>query len=477
MALPIDFQVLFNASGAAHIALSPELKIIAASDAYLQLARARREEVIGCPLFGTRPAFLTEQGLDRTEELRASLEKAMRDRATDTIAIRTRSGYLKLTSKPITDDESQVRYLLLDAVDAGQATRNEFSAQANDTFFEVALDMLCISGYDGYFKKVNPAFEATLGFTAQELCSKSYLEFIHPDDLERTRREVEMQLAKGEKVLSFENRYLCKDGNYKLLSWKSAPVGNLMYAAARDVTEARQTYSELKKAKEESDWLNRELKSFSYSIAHDLRAPLQNMRGYSSLLLEDLGATLTEDVRGPVIRIASAANKMDKMIGALLNLSGITHKQITKQPVDMSALAHEVVQELQTTSPDRRAHFTIADGLVDVGDPVLLRVVMTNLLSNAWKYSSKLLTNAEIEFDRCESHGKLAYFVRDNGAGFDMTMAENLFGAFQRLHSAEEFEGNGIGLATVQRIIHRHGGSIWVDSSPGKGATFYFALS
>ncbi|GLI37019.1 sensor histidine kinase [Geobacter hydrogenophilus] len=221
--------------------------------------------------------------------------------------------------------------------------------------------------------------------------------------------------------------------------------------------------------------VNRELESFSYSVSHDLRAPLRHLDGFSRILEEECASKLGEPGRDCLQRIRAAAEKMDTLVNALLQLSRMIRTEIDLHPVDVSAMAREIVEELAKSDPDRNVTVDIEGGVVVMADPHLLRIVMDNLLGNAWKYTSKN-NDACIEFGTTEVTGKRACFVRDNGAGFDMAYAGKLFGAFQRLHSEAEFEGIGIGLATVQRIIHRHGGKVWAEGQVGKGATFYFML-
>ncbi len=332
-----------------------------------------------------------------------------------------------------------------------------------ERFFQVSLDMLCISSYDGHFKKVNPAFAATLGFSSEELCTKSYLDFIHPDDIKKTTEEVGKQLETKQKVFNFENRYRCKDGSYKWLSWKSAPVNNFMYAAARDITES-------KLAKAELEMINQELAAFTHSIAHDLRSPLRSISGLAYEVLEDEG--LSQESKKNLSRITLATKRMSLLIEGLLDLSRFSKQSMIKEPVNLSEIANEVIEELQNGEPDRKVEFVIEPNLTDQGDAVLLKAVLTNLLGNAWKYSSKCTRAVKIEFGKLNDD----YFVRDNGNGFDMKYADKLFTVFQRLHSQSQFEGSGIGLATVQRIIKRHGGRIWATGAPDQGATFYFCL-
>ncbi len=220
--------------------------------------------------------------------------------------------------------------------------------------------------------------------------------------------------------------------------------------------------------------INRELEAFCYSVSHDLRAPLRSIRGFSDVLLERYAGQL--DARGQdfLRRSGAASEQMNRLIEDLLGLSRLSRTELRRQPVNLSALAESIAEELRRAEPEREVEFIIAPELTTVGDERLLRVALDNLLRNAWKFTGKTPT-ARIEF-ACTTDGEPAFFVRDNGAGFDMAFADRLFGVFQRLHSPSEFPGTGVGLATVQRIIARHGGRTWATGAVNQGASFYFAL-
>jgi two-component system, NtrC family, sensor kinase len=239
---------------------------------------------------------------------------------------------------------------------------------------------------------------------------------------------------------------------------------------AREVAEARAALVEELQAK------NEELDSFSYSVAHDLRAPLRSLDGFSLALLEDYGDKLDESGREYLKFIRESAQQMATLIDDLLALSRVTRSEFRREAVDLTEIARQIGARLQETDPDRRVEFVVADDLCVRGDNNLLALVLENLIGNAWKYSSKRPV-ARIEVGSVKRKGQPAFFVRDNGAGFDMAYASKLFGVFQRLHSAREFEGTGIGLATVQRIVRRHGGRIWGEGKVDGGATFYFTLA
>ena len=220
---------------------------------------------------------------------------------------------------------------------------------------------------------------------------------------------------------------------------------------------------------------NKELESFCYSVSHDLRAPLRGIDGFSQALLEDYGGELDDGAQEHLRRIRAAAQRMGRLIDDLLNLSRYTRAEIQKEPTDLAEIGRKVAAELRQSEPQRDAQVVIAPQLPCQGDPQLMRVVLENLLGNAWKFSSKT-PQARIEFGKTDSNGSSAFYVRDNGAGFDPAYASQLFGAFQRLHGMAEFPGTGVGLATVRRIIQRHGGRIWAESAVDQGATFYFTL-
>ncbi|MDQ6880402.1 MAG: response regulator [Candidatus Dormibacteraeota bacterium] len=221
--------------------------------------------------------------------------------------------------------------------------------------------------------------------------------------------------------------------------------------------------------------INRELEAFSYSVSHDLRAPLLAFDGLSQALLDDYGDRLDERGKDYLQRMRRASQRMGAVFNGLQSLFRVTSGEIRRESVDLSALAAEIVEELRASSPDRNVKVDVADQLTISADARLARIMLGTLLNNAWKFTSKKL-DAAIEVGRELVDGESRHFVRDNGAGFDMLYAHKLFGAFQRLHSQSEFPGVGIGLATVRRIVNRHGGRVWAEGVLGEGATFYFVL-
>ncbi|MBS1214172.1 MAG: multi-sensor signal transduction histidine kinase [Proteobacteria bacterium] len=235
-------------------------------------------------------------------------------------------------------------------------------------------------------------------------------------------------------------------------------------------------HTRLKKAYDQLEAVNKELEAFAYSVSHDLRAPLRSIDGFSQALLEDYGSQLDAMGQDYLRRVRAASQRMAQLIDDMLQLSRLTRGEMSIESVDLSAVVEDVLADLKHSEPDRQVECIVAPGIQVSADPRLLRAVMENLLGNAWKYTGKH-PSARIEFGVTHRDGKRAYFVRDDGAGFDMHYVGKLFAPFQRLHAMEEFSGNGIGLATVQRIIRRHGGQVWAEGEVERGATFTFTLS
>jgi PAS domain S-box-containing protein len=254
----------------------------------------------------------------------------------------------------------------------------------------------------------------------------------------------------------------------------------------KDVTERKQAEQRIQQLNEELEQrvkdrtaqleaANKELESFSYSVSHDLRAPLRGIDGWSLALWEDFHDQLTDQALQDLDRIRSETQHMGQLIDDLLKISRATRAEMELTSADLTAIAHSIVARMQKSFADRKINYIIQPGLTARGDISLIEIVLTNLFENACKFTSKCEL-AQIEFGRTDVDGKSVFFIKDNGVGFNMQYAQNLFGAFWRLHKPSEFPGTGIGLATVQRIIHRHGGRVWADAHVGVGATFYFTL-
>jgi PAS domain S-box-containing protein len=317
----------------------------------------------------------------------------------------------------------------------------------------------------------NPVLVEMLGYTADEVIGLPIAQIIAPEerDLVLTRAK-RRQEGKDEPVI-YEITLIRKDGA-PLYALISNVVINYNGTKATMFTISDITDT---KARRELEMANRELEAFSYSVSHDLRAPLRAIHGFAEALIEDYGDRLDEVGMDYLNRVRRSAERMAQLIDGLLSLSRLSQRDLYVGMVDLSTVAREVIEELSQRQPDRSVEVKIADGLVAECDVDLVRIVLDNLLGNSWKFTVGK-DQAVIEFGAIGQNGETVYFVRDNGVGFDMRYADKLFMPFQRLHG-EEFEGTGIGLATVARIIYRHGGRIWAEGVPGAGATFFFTLS
>ena len=266
-----------------------------------------------------------------------------------------------------------------------------------------------------------------------------------------------------------------KDGEQFVVEISESPIQiedtTLTSRTIRDVTARKHAEEELTRARDAAEVASHELEAFSYSVAHDLRAPLRSINGFAALLVEDLGTHLPAESKAHLERIQAGAARMAELIDALLRLARVSRADLVASAVNLSTLAEEVVAQLRAQDPHRRVDIHIAQGMQTRGDRELLLAVLENLLGNAWKFTAKS-DHARIEI----GHAPDGYFIRDSGAGFDMSYAQKLFTPFQRLHAANEFAGTGIGLATVQRIVRRHGGRVWAESAVGHGSTFHFTL-
>jgi PAS domain S-box-containing protein len=337
--------------------------------------------------------------------------------------------------------------------------------------------------------ETNPALQNMLGYTADELCGMELHEIV-AHAREDVEANVERTLREGTRFIR-ERKYRRKDRSVVEVEIAASVIDyggkKVICAAIRDITERKQAEEAMRRFNEELEdrvrrrtaqlqAANEELEAMSSSVSHDLRAPLRAMTGFAQILKEDYGDGLDEAGRDHLRRIQEAGQRMGAMIDGLLDLSQLTRREMRREEVDLSALAGGVAEDLRRADPQRRVRFAVAEGLSIVGDAGLLRVVLENLLENAWKFTSKE-PEALIEFGAVEREGRPAYYVRDNGVGFDEAYAEGIFDPFRRLHGEEEFEGKGVGLATVARIVRRHGGDLWAEGEVGWGATFFFTLS
>ncbi len=363
-------------------------------------------------------------------------------------------------------------------------TERKRAEEELESFFRLSLDMLAVADFDGRFTRLNPVWERVLGWSREQLLARPYLDFVHPEDREATLAEAS-GLARGLETFSFTNRYRCADGSYRWLLWNSTPDPDRrrIYAAARDVTEKRLAEEEIEKLNRELKRrvgelasVNQELEAFSYSVSHDLRAPLRHIDGFTRMLDRHAGAGLDEKGRHYLATIEDSVRQMGSLIDELLAFSRLGREEIRSASVDLQAIAREAIREVERDRNGRDVRWTVGALPPVTGDASLLRQVFVNLLSNALKYTRPRVVSSIEVGSVPEDSDEVVCFVRDNGVGFDMKYVDKLFGVFQRLHRTEEFEGTGIGLANVRRVIQRHGGRTWAEGTVDGGATFYFSL-
>lgn len=344
---------------------------------------------------------------------------------------------------------------------------------------------------DGRYILVNREWERLIKTDRDQVVGLTDHEIL-PRELADELRENDLGVARAGHTVQFEETLEFHNVVHSYLSVKfpvldSAGKAYAVCGISTDITDrirAEEQIRELNASLEarvaertaELEASARELDAFAYSVSHDLRAPLRALHGFSQAILDDCGNLLDDVGRGYLNRLQVNVERMGQMIDDLLNLSRATRVDLKRESVDLSGLAREIMADLSAADPDRIVNTVIADDLTTLGDRALLRMVLQNLLANSWKFTAKLPV-AKIEIGRIDHVGKQSFFVRDDGAGFDAKYGDKLFTAFQRLHPAAEFEGNGIGLAIVQRIVRRHGGQVSAESEPGHGATFYFTVA
>jgi PAS domain S-box-containing protein len=344
----------------------------------------------------------------------------------------------------------------------------------------------------------NPAAERMFGWRAAEILGQPLLTV--PEEKRNETESLRRRVLNGENFVQAEVRRRKRDGSPIDISTTLGPLrdstGQISgyLAIAADITERKRAEEEIRSlnqelearvaertrqleaANNELEFTNKELESFSYSVAHDLRSPLRAINGFSAILSEEYaGKALDDTAQGYLQRVRTATDRMGELIDDLLDLTRVSRAEVRRDEVDLSAVAHAVASILKGADPQRNVEIVIAPATPARADPGLMRIALENLFGNAWKFTSKS-ENARIEFGAAAMAGRPVYFVRDNGVGFDPVFRDKLFGQFQRLHSEHEFEGTGIGLAIVDRIVRRHAGKIWAEGAVGQGATFYFTL-
>ena len=463
-------------------------RLVQANDAFCRLLEYERAELVGVKTFSelTHPDDAEESG-----EMYLKLRKMELSHYTLEKRYLTKSGkvvWALCFVQGFYDDEGAYEghsACILDVTDL------KLSEERMRLFFERQLVGTAITSPAKGWIMSNEKLQRMLGYTGEELARMTWEELTHPADLKRNVKWFDKMLRGEIDSYALEKRFIRKDGFalYTALSVgcvrKYDGTVDYLLVMVQDISQGKEAEEEIRqlnaslerRVTERTRLLEvamQELESFSYSVSHDLRSPLRHINSYLAIVMDEFEDRFPAEARDYMIRACLACVQMGKLIDGLLELSRVGRTEILKERVDLSALAAEVAVMLRENEPGRAVKVVIAQGLSAQGDKNLLRIVLMNLLGNAWKYTSRK-EHPRLEFGETMVDGRHSFFVRDNGAGFDMAYSDKLFGTFQRLHG-NEYEGTGIGLATVKRIMERHCGTVWGESAVEEGATFYFSL-
>lgn len=495
------YDDVFKSLPGLYLLLDPNLKILSASDAYLSATMTHREAIVGRNLFEVFPDNPDDPEATGVSNLRASLETVLAERRTHTMAIQRydirKAGTDEFEQRfwspqnlPVFGPDGEVSCIIHGAQDVTQMVRMGQAEGDLDQFFSLSLDLLCIAGGDGYFKRVSPAFTKTLGWSVEELLQKPFIDFVHPDDIDATMVEVSRQVRSGEEVLQFENRYRHKDGSWRILSWKShALPGGLMYATARDVTDSKaieaqiaqlnlglQTRaSELEAAKEVADRASRAKSDFLSRMSHELRTPMNAVIGYAQLLQMRSEDPKTLESAEAILK---GGRHLLSLINEVLDLARIEAGKLalSVEPVAVQPVIQQTLDLVRPAASDRGIEVEFvpdsdADTYVMVDRQRLLQVLL-NLLTNAVKYNQP---NGRITVTCLHEAEKYRIEVSDTGVGIKPSDRHKLFQPFERLGD-HPVEGTGLGLALSESLMKLMGGTVVLQETSPAGSTFAIEL-
>ena len=487
-----DFKSVFESAPGLYLILLPNLVIDAVSDEYLLATMTKRAEIMGRHLFDVFPDNPDDPTADGVSNLRQSLNTVILTKAAHAMAIQKydirrpdgffEERYWSPLNKPVINDAGELAYIIHSVVDVTERVGNERELlKATNEVRDLYNQAPC-----GYFSvdagifivNINQTLLRWLGYTSEEVIGKlKYEDLLSPTSREAHLSTFEVVFAEYIKtgyVNDLEYEFQRKDGTVFPALVNSAAVfddhGKFVKSRSTvfDHTERRKEEEKLKAA-------NKELESFSYSVSHDLRAPLRGIHGFAQILLEDYGNSLDAEAQRLMNNIMANAQKMGQLIDDLLNFSRLGRKELSVMNISMKHMAAGVCDDFKRQQNGHNIEFKINELQSAEADSIALKQVWVNLISNAVKYSG-LKESAVVEIGSEAIADEIVYYVKDNGVGFDMKYVDKLFGVFQRLHSEKEFEGTGVGLAIVHRIITRHGGRVWAEGKKNEGAAFYFSL-
>ncbi len=434
-----------------------------------------------------------EYGPGDIEELvHTRIERTRRFEAHRLVRQRPNGKFIEICGEPLPDGGFVSTYAdVTERVAAEQALRDS-EARFRRIIEQSPISMSIVT-LDGRIEFFNRKAIDTLGYQPEDIPDlDAWWPRAYPDERYRTlvmsqwRELVEVAVAENHEIAPQDFQVTCKDGTVKTMSIFGVPVADKVFVMFDDITDRKRAEFEIlqlnvtleqrvRERTAELEASNQELESFSYSVSHDLRAPLRALNGFSHLLEEEYARHFDANGLDYLARIRAASKRMGELIDNLLDLARVSRQELRRVRVDLSVLANDLRESLEELAPARKVRWDIVPDLMVRADPVLAKALIENLLRNAWKFTAER-EEAVIELSAAQQGGETVYCVRDNGAGFDMAYADKLFQPFQRLHDAKRFEGTGIGLAIVQRVLRRHGGRVWAEGAPGHGAAFHFTL-